>query len=160
MNIDQLWDKLPAYWWSVDPGDVHVGISRWTGPVCFDCIYTNPDDAVDMLVSAIHHNGLQHLVYERFLLRGELMAQQQGSEFFTSQLIGAMRHICRRAGVPVTGYRPRDHKTLYNREEFRHPQRGPREWRSYGVGKGKHTKDSENCGEYHVWKLLRQGKGY
>jgi hypothetical protein len=158
---DVLADRLatlPSYWWSVDPGDVNVGLSMWTGAVCFDSFHTNPNDCVDLLVTEIHRNGLELLVYEAFNLRGNLAMQQQGSEFLTSQMIGAMRHICRRAGVATQSYRPSDHKGIFRNYHFKPPRRPAQEWRSYGHGG--HSKDSECLGEYHVRKLLLKGSGY
>lgn len=151
-------NALPDYWLSVDPGDVHVGVAWWHGPVCFKSYETDPDALVDMLIDRIVHRDLQLVVYERFLLRGALMAQQQGSEFFTSQLIGAMRHVCRRAGVACIGVRPREHKGLMKQREFKPPVRPHNEWASYGHGG--HAKDAENLGEYHVRRTMMQGKGY
>lgn len=156
--MTRLWTDLPDFWVSVDPGDRHVGVALWHGPVCFKAYETEPDAFVDELVTMIHRDGLALVAYERFLLRGELMAQQQGSEFFTSQLIGATRHLCRRAKIDCVGYRPRDHKDLFKKPEFKPPLRPHREWASWGHGG--HTKDAENVGEYHIHRLLNKGKGY
>lgn len=150
--------ELPEFWVSVDPGDRHVGVAWWRRAVCVKAYETTPDAWVDELIDLISGYGLELVVYERFLLRGELMAQQQGSEFFTSQLIGAMRHICRRAKVSCVGYRPRDHKALMKQREFKPPMRPHAEWVSYGHGP--HAKDAENLGEFHVRKTLRRGQGY
>jgi hypothetical protein len=86
------------------------------------------------------------------------MAQQQGSEFLTSQMIGAIRHVCRRAGVTCVGYRPRDHKALFKQREFKPPIRPHVEWASYGHGG--HAKDAECLGEFHCRKILKRGQGY
>lgn len=158
--MDRLWSELPDFWWSVDlgPGDVNVGLSQWTGPVCFTSGHTTPNEAVDHLIDAIHFGGLKLLVYEKFNLQGDKMAQQQGSEFLTSQMIGAMRHVCRRAGIPTVGYRPVEHKKLFKQPAFRPPARPDREWRSYGHGG--HAKDSECLGEYYVRTIMLKGRGY
>lgn len=155
---DRLWSELPDFWVSVDPGDVHVGVSWWHGPVCYKSYETGPDEWVDEMIGLIAHRNLRLVVYERFLLRGALMAQQQGSEFFTSQLIGAMRHVCRRAGVACVGVRPREHKALFRQREFKPPIRTHREWASYGHGQ--HAKDSECLGEFHIRKITHRGRGY
>lgn len=155
-NIRDLMDTLPWYWWSVDPGDKNVGLSMWSGAVCLRSFHTNPNDAIDLLVTEAH--ALELLVYEAFNLRGELAMQQKGSEFLTSQMIGAMRHICRRAGIPTKSYRPADHKGVFKKPEFKKPQRPDNEWRSYG--NGGHAKDSECLGEYHVRTVIMKGRGY
>lgn len=149
---------LPDYWFSVDPGDVNVGLSMWTGPVCFKSYHTSPNALVDLLVHEVVHNGLKLVVYEAFNLRGELALQQTGSEFLTPQLIGAIRHVCRRAGVPTASYRPSDHKGIYRNKDHKPPNRPHQEWRSFG--QGGHAKDSECVGEYHVRRLLLKGQGY
>jgi hypothetical protein len=151
--------KLPEWWVSIDPGDKNVGLSAWVGPVCVASVHTDPDTCVDWVVREAANRRLKLLVYEAFNLRGELMAQQQGSEFLTSQMIGALRHVCRRAGVPTKSFRPADHKGLMNRNiEFKPPRRPHNEWVSHGHGG--HAKDSENLGEYFVRTILLKGRGY
>ena len=157
-TLETLWAELPDLWAAIDPGDVHVGVSWWHGPVCFKAYEMQPDEATDRLLARIKDGSLKLLVYERFLLRGALMAQQQGSEFFTSQMIGVMRSDCRRNDVACVGYRPREHKALYRKREYKPPVRPHKEWASYGHGS--HTKDAENLGEYHVYRILQRGKGY
>lgn len=149
--------RLPEYWWAVDPGDVNVGISWWSGAVCFRSYHTTPNDCVDTLVREAQQ-GLELLVHEQFTLRGYQMGQQQGSEFLTSQLIGAMRHICRRADVPVKSYQAGNHKPVLRKPEFKPPQRSHDEWRSYSCGP--HAKDSECLGEYYVRTVMLKGRGY
>lgn len=156
-KISKNLTKLPEYWWSVDPGDRNVGISWWWGAVCIRSYHTDPDDCVDTLVREIH-GGLEFLVHEQFTLRGYQMGMQQGSEFLTCQLIGAMRHICRRAGVPWTSYQAGNHKAVFRKPEFKPPQRPHSEWTSFGCGP--HAKDSECLGEYHVRTILLKGRGY
>lgn len=155
-HVDRL-NELPAYWWSVDPGDRNVGISWWAGPYCIRSYHTDPNDCVDTLVREVQQ-GLELLVHEQFTLRGYQMGMQQGSEFLTSQLIGAMRHICRRAGVPVKSYQAGNHKGMFKKREFKPPMRPLSEWVSFG--EGPHAKDSECLGEYFVQTVLLKGKGY
>lgn len=150
--------SLPDYWWTVDPGDVNVGLSMWTGPVCFESYHTTPNELVDLLVTEAVRGGLKLVVYEAFNLRAELAMQQTGSELLTPQLIGAIRHICRRAQIETASYRPADHKGIYRNADHKPPNRPHQEWRSYG--RGGHAKDSECVGEYHVRRLLMKGKGY
>lgn len=162
--VDEFRDKhinnlnsLPVYWWSVDPGDRNVGVSWWWGPYCIRSYHTDPDDCVDTLVTECQQ-GLELLVHEQFTLRGSQMGMQQGSEFLTSQLIGAMRHVCRRAGVPVKSYQAGNHKPMYRKREFKPPMRNHNEWVSFG--EGPHAKDSECLGEYYVRTVIMKGRGY
>lgn len=154
-HLDNL-NSLPDYWWSVDPGDRNVGISWWSGAVCLRSYHTDPNDCVDTLVHEVR--DLDLLVHEQFTLRGSQMGQQQGSEFLCSQLIGAMRHICRRAGVPVKSYQAGNHKPIYRKMEFKPPLRPHNEWVSFG--EGPHAKDSECLGEYFVRTVILKGRGY
>lgn len=156
--MNRLWSELPSYWVSVDPGDVHVGVAWWHGPVCIRSYETNPDAMVDTLIDRIANHDLRLVVYERFALRGALMAQQQGSEFLTSQLIGAIRHVCRRANIACVGHRPREHKVILRQPGFKPPKRPLTEWASYGHGG--HAKDAETLGEYHVIRITKRGRGY
>lgn len=142
----------------IDPGDKNVGLSKWVGAVCFESVHTDPDSCVDLLVTEVTRNGLGLLVYEAFNLRGNLALQQTGSEFLTPQMIGAMRHICRRAGVPTKSFRPADHKGVFKNADFRPPNRPAKEWASYGHGG--HAKDSECLGEYFIRTVILKGRGF
>lgn len=156
-TIAERMNELPAYWWSVDPGDKNVGISWWSGAFCIRSYHTDPNDCVDTLVREAQR-GLELLVHEQFTLRGYQMGMQQGSEFLTSQLIGAMRHICRRASIPVKSYQAGNHKQLYRKPDFKPPARAHHEWVSFR--NGPHAKDSECLGEYHVRTVILKGRGY
>lgn len=134
--------------WSCDPGDSHVGLARWRGTECLEAVETTPVGVVDLLHAALDTPGQPRLlVLEAFNLRGSLMAEQQGSEFLTSQLIGALRHTCRRADIPVAMQTPWQAKQLQ--------QLAP--WRDWPVraftsyGHGRHAKDAE----LHGIKYLR-----
>ena len=135
---------LPGLWFSVDPGDVHVGLAVWSGARCREAVETRPDDMVDRLVDVQPRPAL--LVLEAFALRGNLMAEQQGSEFLTSQLIGALRHVCRRAQIPVIMQTPWQAKQLERLEPWR-------DWplRAFvSYGQGRHAKDAELHGLKHI----------
>jgi hypothetical protein len=83
------------------------------------------------------------------------MGPQIGSAFKTAQLIGAMRDLTRRAGIPFVGYLAGHHKVWAKRGL---KDLGLRDWVSYG--KGSHTKDAERLGYYHVHVINNKGKGY
>lgn len=139
---------LPDLWWSIDPGDSNVGLTRWEADRPIKSEHTNPDDCVDMLVAAAGSRRLGLVVYERFQLYGDKVGPQLGSEFLTAQMIGAIRHICRRAGVPTANYLAGHHKKLYQMKEFKPPVKSLHSWMSYGSGP--HAKDSECLGYYHI----------
>lgn len=145
---------LPDRWTSIDPGDIHVGVTTWSGDQCLRSWETTPDRMVDMLIEVTDAGKIDLVVYEKFQLYGELMGQQIGSEFQTSELIGAMKHICRRTAVPMRRYLAGHHKKLYKTMAFMPPQMPLRAWKSYGHGG--HSKDSECLGYFWV-KQVRQG---
>lgn len=144
---------MPQTWWSVDPGDVHVGLAEWHGTGCVRASETTPVQIEDRLYGMLLNDfPIDRVVIERFALRGELMYQQQGSEFLTSQLIGSLRFICRSFGVPVTIQTAQQHKVVLKRDPWRTwPQR---RWVSYGHGP--HAKSAELHGYFFIESVLRQ----
>ena len=134
-----------------------MGVSRWRGEDCLDASQTNPDAMVDRLVEYASSGTLGLLVYEKFQLYVDKAGQQLGSEFLTPQMIGAMRHICRRANVPTACYLASHHKTWAKRD-LPTSVMPLRAWHSYGGGP--HAKDSETLGRYHVHRVKNLGKGY
>lgn len=85
---------------AVDPGDVHVGVVLFEQDAngdwdCIEAYETTPDECSDRVAWMIVEGSLHTLVYERFRLYPDLAQEQQGSEFVTVQLIGAMRWLVR-----------------------------------------------------------------
>lgn len=160
------WKPAPANqfvadeWVSVDPGDVHVGVTRWKGVEAVWCREMRPDEFVDWLIGACGASELELIVFEVFMLYpgAELGRNQMGSTFGTCELIGVMKHLARRSGIPIVGYQASTHKALYKMKEYRPPQKPLRAWRSYGAGS--HCKDSECLGLYHLRRIALKGKGY
>lgn len=88
---------------AIDPGDRHVGVaffrpkpeSTW-GHECFFVKEMDPNECQDVLAELVVSGSLVTVVYERFTLQGNKAAEQVGSEFLTSQLIGAIRWMVRK----------------------------------------------------------------
>lgn len=156
--LDRAWQELPDFWLSIDPGGHNVGLSQWHGPVCIESDHSDPDKTIDFVVAKAASGELGLVVYEKFILRPDTATGQLWSEFETSQMIGALRHICRRAGIPCEGFRASDHKAIAKKPEFKPPHRPHREWRSWR--RGGHSKDSEVLGEYYVRRVMFKGRGY
>lgn len=137
-------------WISVDPGEVHVGVTYWKDTEPVWAKEFAPDEFVDWLIAAIAEGRVEMIVYEIFLLYpgAEINRNQMGSTFATCELIGVMRHLCRRAGLPFVGYQASHHKAQYKNSQFKPPLKPHRAWKSYGHGS--HTKDAENLGIYHL----------
>jgi hypothetical protein len=158
-------DPLSAHFYAVDPGDIHVGLAEFRGGRCVAASETRPEEFCDMLFDLSSEsdrsagpNGVRGemapdlVVLERFALRGELMAQQQGSEFLTSQMIGTIRFICRRGGIPLVVQTPQQHKTVLKRQPWK--DWPLRRWTSYGHGP--HAKSAELHGYFYVQERLRE----
>lgn len=144
--------QAPGLWVSVDPGDQHVGWAEWSGVHCLSACEYTPAAAMVRLEDLTggedepgHDLGL--VVFERYQLYGWLAAQQSGSEFKTSQLIGAIKYVCSFHVVPVVGQLASVGKETYKRTDW-----NPREWPSWG--KGGHAKDAVAHGCSY---LRRQG---
>jgi hypothetical protein len=127
---------IPHRMVTIDPGDRHVGWVEWVDGRPVNAIEYEPDKAMDRLEAVV--DRLDLLVYERYLLYGWLAAQQVGSEFATSQLIGAIKHVCRRQHVPVVGHTAAQMKALYKIKPWVNLK--PRQWPTYG--KGPHVRDA------------------
>lgn len=145
-------------WVSVDPGDVHVGVCYWNGREPQWAKEFRPDEFVDWLILKMSNKELELVVYEIFLLYNHKAVQQTGSTFGTAELIGVMRHLCRRAEVPFHGYQASVHKTLYKNLDYRPPRKPLRAWVSYG--EGPHTKDAECVGLWFLRCHELMAKGF
>lgn len=86
---------------AIDPGDQHVGVAFFATDddglwYCEDAQEWTPDEFEDALAELILMTPTPPIVvYERFRLYGDKSAEQTGSEFRTSQMIGVIRFICR-----------------------------------------------------------------
>lgn len=87
---------------AIDPGDEHVGLAFFhksaasdTGLICHYACEVNPDKAVDLLARLSVGGLVDTVVFERFRLYADKAAQQKGSEFETSQMIGVIKWVCR-----------------------------------------------------------------
>ena len=143
-------------WISVDPGDVHVGVTFWEGKTPVWAKEFNQNEFVDWLVPKLARGEIEVIVYEIFMLYHNKATQQTGSKFHTPELIGVMRHLARRRGIPFVGFQASSHKSLYKSPEYRPPRKALRDWVSYGYGG--HCKDSECVGLWFV--RVNELKGY
>lgn len=93
---------------AVDPGDVHVGVAffqtedpdPWSGQgggdwECVDTQEWTPNEFADGLAETMLVGEIDTIVFERFRLYADLAAEQTGSEFLTSQLIGVIKYLVR-----------------------------------------------------------------
>lgn len=145
-------------WLSVDPGDVHVGVCYWIGREPQWAEEFDQDTFVDWLVPRVARKEIELVIYEVFMLYHDKAVQQTGSKFLTPELIGVMRHLCRRAGVPFHGYQASTHKQIYKNPIFRPPQKPLKAWVSYGHGS--HCKDAECAGVWYLREHELRDKGF
>jgi len=152
-------DRLPeGFWLSIDPGEVHVGVTFWQVVEPVRCQEFTPETFGDWLET--HISELELIAYEIFMLYpgAEVGRNQMGSTFGTCEVIGVIKHLARRHDVPLFGFQASAHKALYKQAEYKPPVKPLRAWKSYGLGS--HCKDSECVGEYHLRRIRLKGKGY
>lgn len=119
---------------------------------CVQALRSTPDVCLDKLWEHLGYSTEsrpQGVVLETFALRADLAAQQTGSEMGTSQMIGAVRWMCRHHGVPVVMQTPSQaHHVDENpgTEPFR--SWPLRRWASYGQGKD--AKMAERHGLFRI----------
>lgn len=93
---------------AIDPGDEYVGVAffetdedpwreskdkSWS---CVDAQEFSPDGFIDAFAeSLLDGDSYDVVIYERFRLYGDKSAEQTGSEFLTSQLIGVIKYLVR-----------------------------------------------------------------
>lgn len=94
-------------WFSIDPGDVHVGWCEWFGSELVDLREMSPDETI------LHARPIEDslFVIETYALYPHKAQLQQGSLMQTSQLIGALRtmayfHGCRVRMQPAAWKQP------------------------------------------------------
>jgi len=147
-----------GHWVSVDPGDRHVGVTYWLGREPQWAREFTPEEWVDWLIPRMSSGEVELIVYEIFMLYHNKATQQTGSTFGTAELIGVMRHLCRRAGIPFYGVQASVHKSLYKNLDYMPPNKALRDWVSFGHGG--HCKDSECLGLHFVRRNDLKGYGY
>jgi hypothetical protein len=135
-----------------------VGVAYWRGNKPEWAKEFDPNSFVDWLVPRLASGEVELVVYEIFMLYHDKATQQTGSKFLTSELIGVMRHLCRRKGVPFVGFQASVHKSLYKNQDYRPPRMPLRAWVSYG--NGSHSKDAECAGRWFVRVNEMRGKGF
>lgn len=142
---------LPEFWVSCDPGDSHVGWCEWRYADVTACREYTPESALERLEELIAVKQIDLLICERFSLYGWAAAQQTGSEFKTAQLIGALKYVCRRAGVPVRMQQASEGKSIYRIEPYKSWKQ--RDWPSFGHGM--HSRDAFAHGAFFTRQAIR-----
>ena len=137
----------PEVWWSIDPGDVHVGLAQWSYSDLVSVFETDPYTLLSMLSAG----PPKFVICERWALYGWKASEQTGSEFFTSQLVGAIKCLCWLRQVPLLMQQPSVGKAMFRPERHK-----DRVWR----GRNKHQRDAEAHGLAWLAKLDRISEGY
>ena len=137
---------------------MHVGVTFWRGNKPEWAREFDQPSFVDWLIPKLNSGEVELVAYEVFMLYHDKATQQTGSKFYTSELIGVMRHLCRRKGIPFVGFQASAHKSLYKNLDYRPPRKPLRAWVSYGHGG--HCKDAENLGLWFIRVNEMKGKGF
>lgn len=147
---------------SLDPGAVHCGVAVWARAEsglwsCPSAVEMTPEDCVDFVreeVSGVSVTGPparvpDQVVVEGFWLKGGLDAiRQAGSEMETTEVIGAVRHLCRWAEVPFQKVANGQDAIITRLDAAGY------EWTSHGHGG--HAKDAEAVGVRGLGLKVRQ----
>lgn len=137
---------------SVDPGAVHCGVAVWVRDEaglwsCPSAVEMHPDDCVDFVreeVAGVRVNSFptrkpDQIIVEGFWLKGGLDAlRQAGSEMETTEVIGAIRHLCRWSETPFQKVANGQDAIITRLEAAGY------KWTSHGHGG--HAKDAEAVG--------------
>lgn len=146
---------------SIDPGAVHCGVALWRQPngevdetgqwECVWAIEMTPDDCVDFVWDVGPRAPGIRIAIEGFWLKpGKAALQQAGSSMETVEIIGVVRHICRRHGIPFT-------KVANGQDAIATRLKAAGyKFRSYGYGD--HAKDAECVGSRALALKVRQIK--
>ena len=130
-------DWTQDLFWAIDPGESKCGVAIFHQGVCVQALRSVPEECLDKLWEHLGFGAPSArpagVVLEAFNLRGDLSAMQRGSEMGTSQMIGAIRWMCRHRQVPLVMQTPGQAHSIHRRlEPFKSwPQR---RWVSYGQG--------------------------
>lgn len=135
---------------AIDPGGEHVGVAGFgygqdAGAVCIRALELTPEQAEELIWSMGTNSAIDVLVIESWRLFPDMAPKLAGSDMPTSQLIGALRFIARRHGVPVVFQDP------VIKVPMQHLLRSAGiALRSVKEGRGGHAKDAE----LHGWRWL------
>lgn len=93
--------EVPTQFYSIDPGEEHVGVAHFRKEadgwhVAWARTYT-PNDAVDMMLPFIERGLPGAVICEQWRV---YPGMSEWSECLTAEIIGVMRHACRRKNIP------------------------------------------------------------
>lgn len=129
---------------SIDPGAVHCGVAMWIQQgsgkwLCGWAVEVPPDRCVDMVEEACRRGQVDLVALEGFWLRPGFDAlRQAGSRLETVEVIGAIRHTCRRTGMTL--------KVVANGQDAIRKKLNSRGYKWAAHGHGDHAHDAEAVG--------------
>lgn len=130
---------------AIDPGEIHCGVATWNDSDTDPHVYEyDPELLAEVLESWYHGSGWKPTtVIEEFRLY-PWKAQEQGySQLKTVEVIGVVRHLCRRFGVTLVEQSATIKKPTFAQLQAR------------GVllkGTNQHMRDAEAHGWYYQLK--------
>lgn len=150
--------ETPSYIVSVDPGGIHVGVAvfeRVEGSwVCRRATEMTPREFEDWLAETLHI--VEHtLIVEEWRLFADRAKEQTGSAMETSQLIGVIKYIHRKAAPP-------NNDIVWQQPTIKHPTRSVLNSRNVEItdkidrGYSDHAIDAILHGYYYIIKILNE----
>lgn len=153
--------------WAIDPGETKCGVAIFQHGRCVQALASTPDECLDKLWEHLGYDLAgptrpRGVVLETFALRADLAAQQTGSEMGTSQMIGAVRWMCRHREAPLVMQTPRQAHSIDENPGTEPFRSWPlRRWASYGQGRD--AKMAERHGLFRVstsWETREQREAW
>ena len=146
---------------AVDPGGVHVGVAIFKkkprGWVCDWAGEMTPVLFEDWLDLKLASGGINTLIVEEWKLFADKAAQQIGSHMETSQLIGSIKYIYRKANK---SWPAREVELLWQSPNIKIPTRSVLKAREIEMTSkilgvpGDHASDAELHGYFYILKTL------
>lgn len=128
---------LPTSWWSVDPGEVHVGIAMWNEYELEHCEETSPLGLQDYLIDA---PPLLMIIESFTLLSPKWNLAKAKQAVATIKLIGAAHALMRLHGFPVVEQAP----------SVRHVAQASPWWRDLELPANGHVRSAAAHGLYYA----------
>lgn len=129
---------------AIDPGEIHCGVALFLGTTCYDCYEVKPTQLVENVEMWLYGvPTVDELIVESFHLYPGKAHEQSFSQMFTCEVIGVLRWLAWRGGVPF----------ITQPASIKKPTSAilrAKGIRLKSIGKGQHVTDAEWHGWYRI----------